>query len=70
MDLKKPRRTNGSAVSRLRIAAGFTQAQLAHLVGCRPQVISRWELGQSVPRADTVRGVARALGCSMEDLLG
>lgn len=48
----------GSTLKTLREAAGLSQQQLGELTGYSLKTISRWELGQGVPRAaafDTVR---------------
>lgn len=65
----KPRRTNDSPISRIRMERGLTQNQLAALVGTHPNNISRWELGTSIPNCDNLKKVASALECSMDDLI-
>lgn len=67
---KAPRkRGNDSPLTRKRIACGLTQAQLAEEIGCRQKDISRWEHGTRTPSAITLSKIAKALDCSMEDLL-
>jgi transcriptional regulator with XRE-family HTH domain len=64
-----PRRTNDSHIARMRIDLGLTQAQLAEKVGCYPKDISRWETGVRNPGAKSLMALAKALGCSIEDLI-
>ena len=67
---KGPRnRKNESALARLRMEHGLTQGQLAEMVGCYPKDISRWETGERNPGAKSLVALAKALGCSMEDLI-
>ena len=64
-----PRRTNDSPIARLRMERGLTQGQLAEMVGCYPKDVSRWETGERNPGAKSLIALAKALGCSMEDLI-
>lgn len=64
-----PRRTNDSPIARLRMERGFTQGQLAEMVGCYPKDISRWETGERNPGTKSLIALAKALGCSIEDLI-
>lgn len=64
-----PRRTNDSAIARLRIARGLTQAQLAELIGCHQQSINKWETGVCKPGMQSLIKLSRALGCSIDDLI-
>lgn len=50
-----------------RKAAGLTQVELAEKVGCKQKDISRWENGRPMT-AETLKKLAKALGCSMDDL--
>lgn len=58
----------GEKLREARKAAGLSQAQLAEKVGCSQHHISRWEAGQE-PKALTLKKLALALGCSMDDLV-
>lgn len=69
-DRTAPRRTNDSPIARLRIARGLTQAQLADLVGCPQQSITRWERGVSSPGARALIKLSKALECAIDDLVG
>lgn len=55
-------------VGRKRAAAGLRQQDLAARVGISRQSLSLVEGGRSVPSAAVALRLARALGCSMEDL--
>ena len=59
----------GDKLKVARQAAGMTQGQLAEAIGCRVKDISRWENGHVEPGALTVKKMAQALGCSMDDLV-
>lgn len=68
-DRSAPRpRGNDSPITRLRLAKGWTQAQLAEKVGCLRGDISRWERGERRPNTSSAMKLARALGCKIEDL--
>ncbi|MBO7667067.1 MAG: helix-turn-helix transcriptional regulator [Firmicutes bacterium] len=51
-----------------RKAAGMTIEELAAAVGCSRQAAGFWETGQTLPTADRLPEIARALGCSIDDL--
>lgn len=59
----------GEKLRAARQAAGVTQVQLADAIGCRQKDIARWEAGLVEPGALTVKKMAQALGCSMDDLV-
>lgn len=59
----------GEKLKAARKAAGLTQAQLAKLVGCDQNHISRWEKGTHEPGVLIVKKMAQVLGCSMDDLV-
>ena len=67
---KAPReRGNASPITRARIAADLTQAQLAQKVGCTQKDISRWEHGTHKPGAVYLIKLAAALDCNAADLM-
>ena len=68
-DRKAPRPTNDSPIARRRIALGLTQGQLAEAIGNRQVDISRWERGIGNPGSKYLPRLAKALNCSMEDLI-
>ena len=59
----------GEKLKQARKAAGMSQADLAEKVGCHQKDISRWESGLHEPGALTLKKMAQALGCSMDDLV-
>ena len=58
----------GEKLKAARKAAGMTQAELAEKAGVLQKDVSRWENGLE-PRALTLKRLAQALGCSMDDLV-
>ena len=58
----------GEKLRAARKAAGMTQEDLAEFVGCTQKDIARWEAGRE-PRALTLKKLAEALDCSMDDLV-
>lgn len=53
---------------KLMVRRGMTQAQLAAKSGLRQPDISRYITGERMPNLYTLRKIARALGCSLDDL--
>ena len=51
-----------------RKAAGLTVEDLAAALGCRHQAVSAWERGEALPTADRLPEIARALGCTIDEL--
>ena len=68
-DRTLPRKTNDSPIARRRMERGLTQRQLAKLVGCLPNDISRWETGAVTPRADALVKIAAALECTIDEIV-
>jgi transcriptional regulator with XRE-family HTH domain len=58
----------GEKLRSARKAAGLTQVELAEKVGCKQKDISRWENGRPMT-AETLKKLAKALGCSMDSLI-
>lgn len=54
---------------RKRRELGLTQRALSELSGVPIRTIQNWEQGKAVPTVFEFREVARALGCSMDDLV-
>lgn len=58
-------------LAELRTVAGITQQELARQSGVKQGIISLIESGSTqFPRLDTAAKLARALGCTIDDLLG
>ena len=59
-------------LKRIRKAYGFTQAELAHRSGVSLRSIQMYEQRNkniNKASADTIYSIAKALGCTMEDLI-
>jgi transcriptional regulator with XRE-family HTH domain len=52
----------------LRQARGFSQADLARLLGVSDYTVTRWETGQMRPTAGNARKLAKRLGVTVEAL--
>ena len=52
-----------------RTKVNISQKQLAKMVGVSQQAIAKWECGKSLPRSDKLPIVAKALSCSVDDIL-
>ena len=59
----------GAQLRSLRLAAGLTQLDLAAQSGITHEAISRLELGNRAPRAETIRRLASALGIDPADFV-
>lgn len=60
----------GQRLVQLRKDAGFSQAELARLLGIPQQNIGYWETTGKAPNSDVLPAMAKALGVRVEDLLG
>jgi transcriptional regulator with XRE-family HTH domain len=58
----------GDKLKESRQRAGMTQEQLADAIGCKQKDVSRWEAGRE-PGVLTVKKMAQALYCNMDDLV-
>lgn len=59
----------GSAIKTLRRGAGYTQHQLADLMGVTDQAVSKWERGLSVPDVSIVTKLSVLLNVDVDNLL-
>ena len=55
-------------IKHLREKRKMTQAQLAEKIGIGQSSVAMWEAGINCPRADKLPELARALGCTIDDL--
>jgi len=55
-------------LAELRRERGLTQAELAKLIGVTTSAVGNWESGERIPRLPTLRKLADALGCQIEDI--
>jgi transcriptional regulator with XRE-family HTH domain len=61
----------GTRVYKLRRQRKLSQQELAELVGVNQSFISKIERGeQTNPNAETLKGLAKALGCTTDYLVG
>ena len=51
-----------------RKAAGMTLQELADRMGVTGAAVGMWERGETLPTADRLPDIARALGCSIDEL--
>lgn len=61
--------TIGERLRRLRKKSGLTQEQLAEAVGVNPVTVSCWENNTYLPKTQSIKALAKALGVSEADLL-
>lgn len=54
----------------LRLQNGYTQKNLADLVGCDQSMIARWEKGECEPTASAIKNIALIFCVSADYLLG
>ena len=60
----------GERIQTLRGQRRLSQEQLAERVGVSRQAVSKWELNTALPDTDKLIPLARALGVSIDELLG
>jgi len=65
-----PQRMSASRLRNLRIAAGLSIRELARQIGENHTNVSFWERTDHTPRADVLLPIAKALGVTIEELLG
>src|SRR5690554_3449747 len=62
--------TIGDNIKKYRIAKGFTQKEVAKMVGKSKNVVSNWEAGLNKPDADTIEMLLDIFGVDANTLLG
>ena len=60
----------GENLKKARKRCGFTQRQLADLVGAKHNSVSNWETGQNEPDTQTIRKLCDTLSVTANDLFG
>jgi transcriptional regulator with XRE-family HTH domain len=63
-------KTNASHLRSLREAAGISQRELARQIGQDQSNVRYWETTGKIPRSDVLMPMAKALGVTVEELLG
>ena len=56
-------------IKKLREKKKLTQEDLAVMLGMKRSAISKWETGEALPRAETLKRLAKILGCTIDELL-
>lgn len=59
----------GKFIAQMRKDKGFTQRQLAEMVGVSDKTVSKWETGRSMPDNSVIMEVCLILGISVNELL-
>ena len=54
----------------IRLKRGMTQQELADAVGITQSQIARYESGETQPSLETLRKLAAALDCTLDELIG
>ena len=57
-----------TAIRKLRIEKGLSQAALAREIQTTQQLVSKWETGDEMPRSKWLPDLAKVLECKIEDL--
>ena len=57
-------------IKKMRERKGVTQIQLSELIGVPQSTIASWETDRSSPRVDRLPIIAKALDCTVDELLG
>ena len=63
-------KTLGEKIVEGRKRKGLSQEKFAEKIGCTRQMVSRWELDQSMPRTDKIKQISSVLDISIEDSMG
>lgn len=69
MDKEKAKQQCGESIRKLRVKAGFTQAELASQIDVHEMTLRRWEQGMREPKANEIRKLCEILHCSEAELL-
>jgi len=56
-------------IKKLREAAGISQMRLSEMINVPQPTIASWETGRALPRAEKLPLIAKALNCTIDDLL-
>jgi len=58
----------GNSIRTMRKKRKMTLKQVADIMGCSPQLISQYETGHRIPKINTLKKFADALGCEITDI--
>lgn len=56
-------------IAQKRIEHGLTQKELAEKIGCYPKDVCRWENNVRRPSTESLVKIAKALDCTLDDLV-
>ena len=56
-------------LKKIREARNITQMELAAKIDVPQSTIASWETGRAFPRAEKLPAIAKALGCTIDELL-
>lgn len=56
-------------IKKIREKKGITQQELATVLGVGQSTVAMWETNNSLPRAEKLPAIAKALGCTIDELL-
>ena len=68
MSIKQKDSVMAQNIRKLRLAHGMTQAELAEKLFVGQSAVARWENNDTLPCRKYWPGLARALGCTVEEL--
>ena len=60
----------GELIVKARTAAGLNQKEVAQAMGISPQALAQYEKSRRRPKPATLRRIADAIGCSLQELIG
>ena len=49
--------------------SGYTQAEVAEILGVTAASVSQWENGETKPRSSKLPEIAKLLGCTIDELM-
>ena len=56
-------------IKKMREKRNLTQENLAEILNVSQSTVAMWETDKALPRADKLPAIAKALGCTIDDLL-
>lgn len=62
--------TVGNLIKNARLNKGYTQKEIAELLGVTDKAVSKWECGRSYPDITLIESISRELNISVNQLVG
>ena len=56
-------------IKKMREKRNLTQENLAEILNVSQSTVAMWETDKALPRTDKLPAIAKALGCTIDDLL-